>query len=113
MCDKETGQIMEVAVAVYEKIMKVRDELTSDKDRIMMADMIAELGGGEIIMNYLQFLRKQDLEIDFVNNCYFVVMEALLNETDDSLKLSVALAKNGLFELLKKSVDIFESEICI
>ena len=104
MSEKKIGRIKEVTVAVYEKIMKVRDELTSDKHKVMMADTIAELGGGEIIMSYLQFLREQGLEIDVVNNCYFIILNALWNETDDSMKLSVALAENGLFELLKKQL---------
>jgi hypothetical protein len=51
-------------VAVYENIIKARGELTSDEHRVLLANKIAELGGGPTIMEYLHFLRDLGLEIE-------------------------------------------------
>ena len=104
MSEKKISRISEVATAVEVKLENTRASLTSTKHKVMLSDKLAELGGGEIIMNYLHFLREQGLEVDVVSACYIQVLHMLWNATDDSLKLSVALAENGLFELLKKQL---------
>ena len=103
MSEKDASRINEVLVAIYEKIIKIRYEQDNDdKLKHDIADTIAELGGGKIFMSYLLFLQEQGLEVEIVNNCFFIILNALWNATDDSLKLSVALAENGLFEMLKE-----------
>jgi hypothetical protein len=105
MNEKNPSSVKDVvAVAVWENIITVRAGLTSDEHRVLLADKIAELGGGPAIVGYLYFLRDQGLEIDNYFECYCLILNALWNETDDSMKLSMTLAENGLFELLHKQL---------
>jgi hypothetical protein len=111
MNEKKPGKVKDVAVAVYENIVKARGELTSDKYRVILANKIAELGGGHTIMEYLHFLRDQGLEVDNNFQCYCVILNALWSETNDSMKLSMALAENGLFELLYKQLTSLKTKL--
>jgi hypothetical protein len=89
MNEKRASKVKDVTVAVTENIVKTRDELTSDKYRVLLANKIAELGGGPTIMEYLHFLRDQGLEVDDNFQCFYIVLSALWNETEDSMKLSM------------------------
>ena len=105
MGEQDASHIKDVAETLIERIVKYRQENDADDAKKReIADTIAELGGGKIFMNYLRFLQEQTSEAD-VKNYFLVVLHALWNETDDSLKLCIALAENGLFELLKEQLS--------
>jgi hypothetical protein len=91
--------------------MKANGELTSVEHRVMLANKIAELGGGPTIMGYLHFLRNQGLEVNDNFQCYYVLLRALSNATNDSMKLSMALAENGLFELLHTQLTSLKTKL--
>jgi hypothetical protein len=82
MNEKNPSAVNDVGVAVCENIIKARGELTSAEHRVLLANKIAELGGGPTIMEYLHFLRDLGLEIEHNFKCYNVILRALLNETD-------------------------------
>jgi hypothetical protein len=84
MTKKNSNEVKYVTAAVKKNIIKIWDELKSlDKYRLMLANKIAELGGGPIIMEYLHFLCEKGLDDDNFQ-CYCVILEALVNTTDDS-----------------------------
>lgn len=112
MTKKNSNEVKYVTAAVKKNIIKIWDELKSlDKYRLMLANKIAELGGGLIIMDYLHFLHDQGLEDDNNFQCYCDILDALWNTTDVSTELSVALVNNRLFKLLNDQLTSLKTQL--
>ncbi len=112
MSEKSPDQLCDVLIAIDKNIERVRVYYYSAEQHLQfLGDKVAELGGGRTFMEYLRFLWDQDLSNEPAYHCFCGVLTCLWNETDANMKLSLALAENGLFELLSNELTWLKTRL--
>lgn len=110
MIESQPKGVGKVTAAFYEHITLMRYKLPY-QHRSIFSDKLAEVGGGIIVTEYLQFLYSLGLGKNIVYKCYFDIISQLESLTFYSRLLAVNLAENGLFDLLNMQITYLTNRL--
>lgn len=110
MSNSQPEDVGNVTEAFHEHVTLVRLNL-SEQQCCIYTDKLTAVGGGIIITDYLKFLYWLGLADDTVYKCYCDIFAELVNLTFYSRLLTVALAENGMFDLLNKQITYLTNKL--
>lgn len=98
--------ISTVAYHVGERWLVVRDKMSLTDHRCLWAQTVKRLEGCRIMIDYLQFLRHNNLVNGETFNCYLLILVAISKAIRDLPELSAVCLDNGILDQLQADLQL-------
>ncbi|KAI0243224.1 SPRY domain-containing SOCS box protein 2 [Lamellibrachia satsuma] len=105
MKEKDPRKVSRVFTALQKDILEVYDRLRTHNHKQMLGDRFNDMGGAQVITDYMMFLKDAGVEHDEVLRCFLECFNVLLNLTNTSLNFATSLGGTDMLAMLVSEAD--------